>query len=93
MLSAAVLVIVIDARAAGLAGMARVGDLTETRRHGGFGGGMARGGGHGKTRMARKGDRWCSCSKMSCSCVRHVSLFVSVGANPTPEVVVHREAV
>jgi hypothetical protein len=29
----------------------------------------------------------------SCSCVRHVSLFVSVGANPTPEVVVHREAV
>jgi len=25
--------------------------------------------------------------------VRHVSLFVSVGANPTPEVVVHREAV
>jgi hypothetical protein len=26
-------------------GMARVGDLTETRRHGGFGGGMARGGG------------------------------------------------
>ena len=63
-------------------GVARVGDLTETRRHGGFACiGRPR---HG--RMARQGDR-------SCSCVRHVSLFVSVGANPTPEVVVHREAV
>ncbi len=35
-LSAAVLVIVIDARAEGWVGMARVGDLTETRRHRGF---------------------------------------------------------
>jgi hypothetical protein len=35
-LSAAVLVIVIDARDVGRAGMARGGDLTETRRHGSF---------------------------------------------------------
>jgi hypothetical protein len=34
-LSAAVLVIVIDARDVGLAGITRVGDLTETQRHGG----------------------------------------------------------
>ena len=60
-LSEAVLVIVIDARAVGWTGLARAGELTEAQRHGGLtGGGFSQrhkvakgwraGGGHGMTR-------------------------------------------